>query len=243
VSSPNTTIGDRRLWLKGGAGSMAIINLFNGADTYGYDDDCNAETEDDINIPNEMCPTPNGIPDELDEMRHEKWLINDASLTFYVAGEQQTEKPAYRIYLYDLKNKRPLADHAYDVSTVTGSPQLNKFVHGGIYVPGKTRYTVRLTNHIRNLVNQGVDSTNVQLGLVVTESINYTYNMRLKTPPNTTIDRVPAASVVSQRGVVLYGTDNQDGSIPAGNPSNPDDPENPNKQLRLKIYYTKQEEN
>ena len=221
---------------------MAVINLFNGPDTYGYDDDCNSATPDDPNIPDQICNTPNGIPDELDEMRHNKWLINDASLTFYLAEDAMnpgTEKPAYRIYLYDLKNKKRLVDWDYDVTSVVGAPHLSKYVHGGIYIPSKKRYSIRLTNHIRNLVDTAIDSTNVQLGLVVTESINNVTNVSLKTPLSSMIDRVPAGSMTSQRGVVLYGNNNADGTIPTGNPADPNDPANPDKRIRLKIYYTK----
>jgi len=247
VSSQNMTDGDSHLWLRGGAGSMAVIKLFNGPDNYRYDDDCNSETPDDPNIPDEICNQPNGIPDELDDMRHNKWLINDASMTFYLADDvmnPSTEKPAYRIYLYDLKNKKRLVDWDYDVTTIAGASHLNKYVHGGIYIPSKRRYTIRLTNHIRNLVNTEIDSTNVQLGLVVTETINNVGNVSLKTPlPETPqrerIDRVPAGAMTSQRGVVLYGNNNADGTIPTGNPDNPNDPANPDKRIRLKIYYTK----
>jgi hypothetical protein len=199
VASPNTTTGDDRLWLKGGAGSMAVIRLFE--------------------------------PGQRELLRDNNWLINDASLTFYVDDAQMNgEDPAYRIYLYDLKNKRRLVDYDFDVTTIAAAPQYNKYVHGGIFQENATkrRYTIRLTNHMRNLLNSEIDSTNVELGLVVTETINSTYNTRLKTPLSETIDRIPGATMTSQRGVVLYGgTDN--GTIPA------------DKKLKLKIYYTKKD--
>jgi len=103
-------------------------------------------------------------------------------------------------------------------------------VHGGIFQKNsaKRRYTIRLTNHMRNLLDSEIDSTNVELGLVVTETINSKYNTMLKTPVSETIDRIPGATVTSQRGVVLYGGTNS-GTVP-------DD-----KKLKLKIYYTKKD--
>lgn len=234
VTTPDLTNGDSRIWLKGGAGSMAVIKLFPSPDTYGYDDDNDYDTPDDPNIPNVLVSTPNGVPDELDELREKNWLINDASLSFFLDEDQMNpdvEQPAYRLYLYDLKNKKRLVDYDFDVTTVSGAPQFNKFVHGGIYIKEKKRYTIRLTNHIRNLVDRSIDSANVELGLVVTESISSTYNTKLKTAlPGTalsgSIDVVPGAATTSQRGVVLYGS----------NPAVIDE-----KRLQLKIYYTKKE--
>jgi hypothetical protein len=196
-TAPNTATGDDRLWLKGGAGSMAVIRLFE--------------------------------PGQREALRDNNWLINDASLTFYADDSKMNgEEPAYRIYLYDLKNKRRLVDYDYDVTTLSGAPQYNKYVHGGIFQesPTRRRYTVRITNHMRNLLDSEIDSTNVELGLVVTETINSSYNTTLKTPLSETIDRIPGVTMTSQRGVVLYG----------GTPEVPAD-----KRLKLKIYYTKKD--
>lgn len=199
-TSTNTTTGDDRLWLKGGAGSMAVIRLFE--------------------------------PGQREALRDNNWLVNDASLTFYADDSQMNgEEPAYRLYLYDLKNKRRLVDYDYDVTTFPGAAQYNKYVHGGIFQesPTRRRYTIRLTNHIRNLLDPEIDSTNVELGLVVTETINSTYNTKLRTPISDVIDRVPGATMTSQRGVVLHGgTPNQG-------------PGNEGKQIKLKIYYTKKD--
>jgi hypothetical protein len=86
---------------------------------------------------------------------------------------------------------------------------------------------------MRNLLDPEIDSTNVELGLVVTETINSTYNTMLRTPLSETIDRIPGATMTSQRGVVLHG------STPNQAPNN--QPGNEAQRIKLKIYYTKKD--
>lgn len=216
AASPNTVSGDEKLYLKGGSnGSMAMIDLF------GPDAD------------------NNHIADELEAIRASDWLINEANLTFTIDHQNMgsTFEPQ-RVYLYDVNNKRPLIDYAKDVTTVSGSPKFSKYVHDGLIqrsvaANGRgTTYKVRITNHIRNLVRK--DSTNVRLGLVVTESIENIQNAWLKTPfefeNGKKFDRIPQSSVMNPLGTILYGT-----NIPFGEGPNSDY----NKRLKLEIYYTK----
>jgi hypothetical protein len=212
----NSTSEASRLYLKGGEGSVAIIDLF-GPDA---DND--------------------GIADELEEIKSKGWLINEANLTFYIdkmamsnfspaTPSAQPIEPT-RIFLFDLNNKKVLADYIFDFTTNSLFPKYNKFIHDGIIqtenvadgrgVRGK-RYRVRITNLIRNLINN--DSTNVRLGLSVTENINTIGFAKLKTP-NANLSSAPIMSVQSPAGTILYGT----------SPVVPD-----GKRLKLKIYYTK----
>jgi hypothetical protein len=204
AQGPDTPQGDSRLYLKGGEGSMTIIDLF--------------------------------TPEELQELRNSQWLINEANLTFYIDKGAMANLPdaplriyePERIYLYDLNNKRPIYDYSTDASTDTDAKR-NRGVYGGIIEKDADKkgikYKIRITNHIRNLIRK--DSTNVRLGLVVTESIGITANSRLKTPVPLVIDRVPSASVMSPLGTILYGT-----NIPVGD-------QDYDKRLQLEIYYTK----
>ena len=122
------------------------------------------------------------------------------------------------------------------LTEVLENPKLNKEVHGGIITKTNNRgteYKIRLTNHIRNIINK--DSTNVNLGLVVTESINNFNNAKLKNSfiafPSTTYSKevkfMPAMSVTSPLGTVLWGS-----NIPSTDA-------NYDKRLRLEIFYTK----
>ena len=227
TSNANATTGGYNLYPKGGESSMAIIKLF-GEDIRGY-------------YTNGVAPNvPNGIPDELDDLRHpfdgQKLLVNEANLTFYVDKIKMTgASEPNRIYLYDLNNHRPIIDYYID-NSVASNAKLNKNIHGGILEKETAssivdkrgiKYKIRLTNHLINLISK--DSTNVRLGLVVTESIANTTNSQLK---NTTtgvnpFSKIPTASVINPLGTVLFGN-----NIPTVDP-------NYAKRLKLEIYYTK----
>lgn len=227
LAMANPTNGNEKLYIKGGAeGSVALIDLF-GKDLHGDDG---------------LTGSPNGIADELDEIRNKKWLINDAILTFNIDKTAMGTTPEpQRVYLYDARNHRPVYDYATD-GTTNANTKFNKSIHGGFIereqISGGrgSKYKVRITNYIRNLVNNK-DSTNVRLGLVVTESIGITANSRLKQTinvpfpiPNATnkaLDRFPASAVMYQLGTILYGS-----NVPFSDP-------NYDKRLKLEIYYTK----
>ena len=78
------------------------------------------------------------------------------------------------------------------------------------------------------------DSTNVRLGLSVTENINSIGFSKLRTP-NANTDSAPSMSVLNQLGTILYGT-----NIPYSNDPNSDYQK---KRLKLEIYYTKPKPN
>jgi len=217
VNNPNSTTGDEKLYLKGGEGSMAVLDLFNKTDIKGYDSNWN--------------PTvgSNNVPDELDELQYlaskKKLLINEANLIFHIDGATMGgNKLPNRIYLYDLTNNEPVLDYLYD-GTTGATAKTGRLIYSGLLNTLKTddkTYKIRLTNQIRNLVKNR-DSVNVKLGVVITEDINNSAMNKLRTS-TATLSKVPQASVLSPMGVVLYGSKS----------SVPDD-----KKLKLEIYYTK----
>jgi hypothetical protein len=197
VANPNRTLGDANLYLKGGEGAMAIIDLFQ-------------------------------TPGELTSIRNKGWLINEANLVFHVdAAKMATSTEPNRIYIYDLTHNKPIVDYYLDATNATDAKK-SKYVFSGLINKeavtngrGQT-YKVRITNQIRNLVKYA-DSTNVKLGVVVTESIAEAGFSKLKTA-NLFSSKLPKASVLNPLGTVLYGS----------HPSVPED-----KRLKLQIYYTK----
>lgn len=197
VNNPNTVSGDTNLYLKGGEGAMAVIDLFK-------------------------------TPGELELIRSKGWLINEANLVFTIdAAKMAASNEPNRVYLYDLTHNRPLVDYYLDASNAS-NPKKSKYVFSGLINKeavtngrGQT-YKVRITNQIRNLVKHA-DSTNVKLGLVVTENIGETSFVKLRTP-NVFTSKLPKATVINPLGTVLYGS----------HPSVPDD-----KRIKLQIYYTK----
>jgi len=195
LTTTDQTFGDERLYVKGGAGSLAFIDILSAAD--------------------------------IEALQADRVLINEANLTFYIdqsAMPSGTVEPL-RLYLYDVNNKRPIYDYFTDITTNSVNPKYAKTTHNGLIQrdsDGKgVRYRIRLTDHINNIINK--DSTNVRLGLAVTESINLIGNASLKTLITETA-LVPLGSVLSPMGTILYGT----------NPAVPDD-----KRLKLEIFYTK----
>jgi len=206
TATNNTTDEASKLYLKGGQGSMAVIDIF------GPDAD------------------NNGTADEVEDIIANGWLINEANLTFYVdkvaMSDSRTIEPN-RIFLYDLTNKKVLADYIYDFTSNSTYPKFNKSIFGGIIQKEDVangrgiKYKIRITNHVRNLIKN--DSTNVRLGLSITESINNVGLSKLKTA-NSYSTSAPTMSVASPLGTILYGS----------SPVVPDD-----KRLKLEIYYTK----
>ena len=197
VNNPNTSLGDTNLYVKGGEGAMTVIDLFK-------------------------------TPGELDLIRSKGWLINEANLVFHIdAAKMATSNEPNRVYLYDLTNNRPVVDYFLDATNAT-DPKNSKYVFSGIINKeavtngrGQT-YKIRITNQIRNLVKYA-DSTNVKLGLVVTENIGESNFSKLKTA-NSFTSKLPKASVMNPLGTILYGS----------HPSVPED-----KRVKLQIYYTK----
>ncbi|MCW2120342.1 DUF4270 domain-containing protein [Flavobacterium sp. 7A] len=188
----NTVDGDSKLYLKGGEGSMAIVKLFQKED--------------------------------LTTIKNNGWLVNEANLIFHVDPNSvsvATNAQPQRLYLYDLDNNNFIED--FRAQSPVDNTKFGRLVYGGILTKdsdGGYYYKFRITNHVRNLISN--DSTNVKLGLVVSEDITLATNAYLKTSGN--ISRVPQASVMNPLGTVLYG-----GTADVADKN----------KLKLEIYYTK----
>lgn len=226
-NSESSSNGDSRLYIKGGEGSVVYIDLFNEVDV------------ESVNEEGVLVPGSNGVPDKLDELRVQKWLINDAKLVFYIdqtamSGAGQIEPE--RIYLFDATNNKPIVDYNADPTT-SPNPKNNKSAFGGFIIREDSgdkkgvKYTIRLTEYINRIINNKDEdlNQNVRLGVCVTESINLSTNAYLANPIDLfsgTISNeiIPVASVMNPTGTVLFG-------------SNPV-PGNEDKKMQLEIYYT-----
>lgn len=248
VAAINSTSEASRLYLKGGEGSMAIIDLFSTTDVKGYTDNPNYNENLPINTTTNpkylLVNSPNGVSDQIDDIKFNGWLINEANLTFYIDKPAMSDVKSVepnRILLYDLTNKKPLVDYNFDQSANSVYPKYNKPTFAGFLVDRNglvvkqikdnngditskgTKYKVRITNHLRNMIIN--DSTNVRLGLSVTEDIRNVELAKLRTP-NSNSKTAPKMSVASPTGTVLYGTNNTTG-------------QDYKYRLKLEIYYTK----
>lgn len=202
LDNPNTTVGEENLYLKGGDGSIAIIELF-GEDADG-----------------------DGEPDQLTDLKNRNILINDAYLLFYVnqdvisGGSSEPD----RIFIHDLNNKTVLLDYTLDAYTPETDLLNYKTNHLGRLERDSDKkgikYKIRLTNYINSLVNK--DSTNVRLGLSVSHNVRVTDFKSTRHTISPGFEDLPAGSVISPKGTVLYGSGSS----------------NQNKKVKLYIHYT-----
>lgn len=204
LDNPNTVTGNENLYLRGGDGIISVVELF------GNDID------------------DNGVPDDLELLRAQKLLVNEANLIFYVNQDLMngTTSEPERITIYDLKNSNVLVDYLMDPTN--GLPPIDAVTsHLGRLERGSDErgkfYKLRITNHISNLINK--DSTNVPLGIVVSQNVLSRTTQKLSEPLEPSIKQVPSSEVLSHQGTILYGNSATD----------------PEKRLKLQIYYTKQE--
>jgi len=214
VNSPDRVLGDDKLYLKGGEGSLAVLKLF-GPDLFGADG---------------TTGSPNGVADELDIIRKSGWLINEANLVFNIDAAAMTNSyEPERIYLYDFNNSRPVMDYYLDGSSSAIFKKSKLIFDGNINKDATSKrgltYKIRITNHIRNLI-KNADAKNVNLGIVVTEDITIDNSNKLRTA-NAFLLQAPKASVMNPLGTILYG-----GKSTSINPLE-------DKRLKLEIYYTK----
>lgn len=189
VNSADEVNGDSKLYLKGGEGSIAIIDLFPSLD----------DLESLKNL-------------YKDEDGNYLRLINEANLIFYedetiITDEEANEKHNYdRLYVHDLKNNTPLVDFQRD-AIISSSP-INSVVNhlGKRYEDelGRKKFKIKITEHLKNIIYE--DSTNTKLGLSITSNVNLIDNSSvLVATPDEELTKVSRGTVLSQRGTVLYG--------------------------------------
>ncbi|MHC5200999.1 DUF4270 family protein [Myroides sp. LJL119] len=185
IANPNKELGDELLYIKGGQGSMAIIELFK---------------EDDFQ--------------ELKTLKEQEVLINDAFLTVHVnrdiIGENTINPP--RLFLYNYDNSSVIADFANDSSldkNVYGGEYVKK-ADDSKREP--YTYRVRVRDHIQTLLDSD-KLASPKLALVVSNEYTSTMNelsfKKLKTPivnvPQD-VTTIPSYSVTCPLGTVVYGT-------------------------------------
>lgn len=174
-----------RIYLKGGPGTYAEINLFE----------------------------VNGGESLIEQIRAENWVVNEANLVFYVDREQldaagaNLEPP--RLYLYNAENNLPLINRNTEQSNTQVPALFGGFLnYDGILQKsgGKgIRYAVKITDHINNLLVR--DSTNATLGLTLTTDIQ-NWNIA-DAQVESGESRIPTTSRVTPLGTILYGSNLQ----------------------------------
>ena len=209
-------IQTERIYLKGGAGSYAEINLF--------------DTENGREI--------------IEQIKENNWIINEANLVFYVDRSaldvamvnSKNEPP--RLFLYDMETNLPLYKPINEVNE-TNTPLGLYLNYDGLLqknASGKgEKYKFRITEWLNDVIVR--DDVNATLGLTTTASIlvpqppsqlnpvaeaPYLTNLILQKDNEEMI--YPSRSIASPLSTVLYGTNVA--------------PENMDKKLKLEIFYT-----
>ncbi len=201
LSNQDITNGEENLFIKGGQGIVTIVDPFNGPDTDG-----------------------NGVSDEIDEIRQNNWLVNEANLIFYVNKEMtdQIENTPRRIFVYDLDRNRVLIDYNLDQGA-TSNPFTSRLSHLGRLREDEDNnlfYKIRITSHINNIINN--DSTNTRLGVVMTQNVNQARILDVRNSQLDQTENFIESSISTPRGTVFHGNLSP----------------NEDKRLKLQIFYT-----
>ena len=173
----NTTLGDEKLYVKGGEGSMAILELFNATEL--------------------------ATIRESGWLINEASLVFHVDATALGAASKPNRIYIYDLNS-DLPLSDYINDQTSGTNTKNGRVIFSGILN--TEKTDDNTYKFRITNHIRNLI-KNVEATNVKLGVVITEDINATNTItsyKLKTA-NDFISQLPKSSVMSPLGTVLYG--------------------------------------
>ncbi|WP_027137890.1 DUF4270 domain-containing protein [Gaetbulibacter saemankumensis] len=215
----NSTDGDEKVFIKGSEGSLGIVELFKSE----------AELETFKKTYRKTDESGEYIKDRNGEFILKR-LINDAQLIItedenIEVGENEDFHKYDRLYVYDVKNNIPIVDYSVDPLENTQVPFNSKILHLGQRITnedsGTSKYKIRLTEHLINVLKR--DSTNNKIGLCLSTNVNYITNSRILNGEDD-INAVPASSLITPRGTVLYGT----------NVSSTDE----NKKMKLEVYFT-----
>ena len=164
----------------------------------------------------------------LNELRNKNIIINEASIAFYIDDnfDGSNNLVAQRLYLYDILSGQPLNDLSIDGSTDVSVTNGDKKIFGGILEYDATnkpyRYKFNITNHISNVIRK--DSSNFDLGLVVSSNINDVFQKRALVGENEFLN-YPRSSILNPLGAILVG-------------SNLSEEESKDKKVQLEIIYT-----
>lgn len=186
--TPDRTLGDKKLYLKGGQGSQAYLELNN--------DVLNTFKNKNYLINQATLTFTIDNTTMTGEVEPQRIFIFDA--------DNKTPLIDYTVDQTTNATDTKLSKYVHNGIIQTDSNKRG------------TKYVINITQHITNIIKNG--AKNVRLGIVVTESINLIDNSFLKTllpdpiPTNLdrNFDRLPKASVMSSLGTVLYGSNNTD---------------------------------
>ncbi len=146
----------------------------------------------------------------LENLRTKSWLINEANLIFYIDPELTSPESltAQRLYLFNHESGTPIVDYIVDGSVSSSGTNSSKENFGGILELDDNnkpyRYKFNLTNHVSNIIRK--DSTNYDLGLVVTANIENPFAVKAQKELGLETFNYPVAATLNPLGTVLVGS-------------------------------------
>lgn len=217
------TTGDEKLYLKGTEGSMAVVDLFSGANAL------------ETFLNDYRIPIGNGnYKKDADGNYILKRLINDAQLIVYEDETMPTQAKYTngddyhkydRLYVYDIQNNIPVDDYSLDPTVNnTSAPYFSTYFHLGLRNTNAavSKYKIHLTEHLTNILLKDSVNTQFKLGLTLSSNVNLAGNAKILNSTDE-VTSVPSVSIITPRGTRLYGTKP---NVPA------------NRKMKLKIFYT-----
>lgn len=192
AASSDPINGAENLYLKGGPGSLAVIELF-------------GQATNDVD----------GEAPELTQIIENDWLINEASIEFHVnqsiveGGESEPE----RILIYDYDDNTILADFVFGSSSAAIAPvnantnhlgRLERVVEDDLDSDG-TSYKIRITQHLNNIIQGTIE--NNRLAIVTSQNVTLLGNTGVQDTPvnNSDLEMIPLGAAISHEGTVIYG--------------------------------------
>lgn len=186
-SSTNAT----RIYLKGGAGTYAELDLFDQL----------------------------GGGEIINDIKQKKWIINAAYLVLHVDRERLDEAGGVveppRLYLYNAENNRPLYNPVTEITNADSPFGVYLNYDGFLKKDGNLgqKYSINITEHINNIIVR--DSANARLGLTLTPDLRIggVADVLLADGAETK-KKLPVSGNLCPLGTVLIGSD-----VAADNPS------------------------
>ena len=190
AASNDPVSGAENLYLKGGSGSLAVIELF-------------GQATNDID----------GEAPALSSIIANDWLINEASIEFYVnqsiveGGQSEPE----RILIYNYDTNSVLADFVFVTSTLTGVDantnhlgRLERVIEDDLDSDG-TLYKLRITQHLNGIIQGNIE--NDRLAIVTSQNVSLLGNTGVSDTPinNPDLEAIPLSAALSHEGTVIYG--------------------------------------